>query len=133
MTIQFTKFKSNKVLPGQLIDFVLKDQHYGVLSDEFQKAVAERDARNILEGINSIILNAETKFNIHLSESDRFKLQMVVQDEIIAGMLAEAEKMILGRQDKARELRELCENLSKTNEVINYRLEFVDKDGVYAG
>ena len=126
MSAKFTKFKSNKVMPGQLLDFIMKDQHYGILSEPFQQALKGRDAKNIFEGIHSIILNAETKFNLHLSDSDRFKLQMIVQDEIISGMLREAEKIISGRHDKLGEMKELCEKLSETNEVINYRLEFIE-------
>ncbi len=94
MNPQLLKFQTDKVLPAAILDFVLRDRVNGIVSNEFETALTKGDAKNIIEGIDSIILNAETKTRIRLSESDRLRVHMIAQDEIVQKLLTVAERRI---------------------------------------
>lgn len=87
MALQFEKFKPSKALPASIMDFVLLDRINGINSPEFEKAIKNGDLQNIREGIESIILNAETKTRIKLSDNDRLMVTLVAQDAILQNIL----------------------------------------------
>ena len=82
---KFDKFHPEKTLPSNVLDFVLK--HNGITSPEFRGALKKGDAKNILEGIDCIILNAETKTRLPLSESDKFVASLIAQDAVVETLL----------------------------------------------
>lgn len=94
------------------MDFVLKNPNYGINSTEFSAAIQKGDAANIIEGIYSIIMLAETRFGIKLDEADKFRIQMAAQDEIVKQILDRAEKRPGTNSEK---LKKFSEHISKTN------------------
>lgn len=72
----------------------MRDLSNGIISPDFAKAIEKGDAKNISEGIDSIILNAETKTKIKLSSMDRMLVHMVAQDEVIQKLLDQTEQLI---------------------------------------
>lgn len=118
MTIEFEKFQPGKVLPTKMVDFVLRDPQHGIKSPEFMAAVDQGDIANILEGIDSIILNAETRLRTRLTRTDKFRLQMLAQDAIIDEVLRRAERKS-GTVGRSAKLNEVTEHISRTNLAIN--------------
>ena len=94
---KFDKFHPAKTLPANVLDFVLK--HNGITSPEFRGALKKGDAKNIMEGIDSIILNAETKTRLPLSESDKFMASLIAQDAVVETLL-ENPSLKAGDDDK---------------------------------
>ncbi len=94
--MKFSKFKPSKTLPATIIDFVLRDHSHGIVSTQFEQAIQNGDAQNISEGIDSIILNAETKKKIKLTEHDRLMVHLIAQDEIVEKLFNRAEENLCG-------------------------------------
>ena len=90
MQAEFKRFQPTKVLPQAIIDFVMRDHNYGINSVEFEKAVAGGDSKNIMEGVDWLIRNAEIRLHTPLSELDRLMVSIIVQDEIIAKLMKKA-------------------------------------------
>lgn len=117
MTIEFEKFQPGKILPSKILDFVMRDPVHGIKSQEFQAAIKKGDLANILEGIDSIILNAEMRMQTKLDDTDRFRVKMMAQDAIVSEIIDNAEKN--GSPDKKEKLKKLSEHISRTNDYIN--------------
>ena len=94
--MKFHRFEPSKTLPSNIMDYILRDRFGGIISPEFEQAVEKGDARNIGEGIDSVILNAETKTRIKLSEQDRLIAYIMAQDEVVQKLLDSAEEKIYG-------------------------------------
>jgi len=88
----FTKFQPHKTLPAAILDFVLRDLNFGIHSEQFRAAIAKGDSINIMEGIDYIIMNAEAKTRIKLSQDDRFMVHMMAQDMIVEELLDSVAK-----------------------------------------
>jgi hypothetical protein len=81
--MEFCDLEMERILPAPVADFVLKDRYYGIISDEFTRAIKKGDVDNIVEGIDSAILNAQRRTRIRLSELDKARMNIMAQDAIV--------------------------------------------------
>ena len=82
-------YNYGKTLPASIIDFVLKDNRYGIASPEFKAALKRGDFGNIIEGIEAAILNSEIRTKMHLTDDDRARLQIMVHNQIAENLRTE--------------------------------------------
>ena len=82
-------FNFGKFLPASVVDFVLKDNRYGIASPEFKAALKRGDLGNIVEGIDSAIINSEIMTKVNLSDTDKAKLQVIAHNHIAKNLNSE--------------------------------------------